>query len=477
MNADTRGVKGREILYIGRATSLRNRVRSYFTGRLLDARGPWIAKMLAEATSIDFRKTDSVLEAILLEVDLIKKFQPPYNAREKDDKSFNCIAITDEDFPRVALVRQHDIASGKLKTLNLQLKTVFGPFPHGLKLKEAMKIIRRIFPWRDSCTPCARAEEAQNERRRSQKVELQIPRDSAYRLQVSAVCKPCFNRQIGLCPGVCTGEISASEYRAHIRRLEFFLSGKKVKILRELEREMKRAAKSEQFEKAAEYKRQLFALKHIQDVALLQRDADGRRFESADKRGYTSQSASIRGSSSEHPRFRVEAYDLSHFGGKEIVGAMAVILDGVAVPSEYRLFKIRGLRGANEPAGMEEIIRRRFNHPEWPFPSLIVVDGGEMQKRAAERAVASAGKLIPVVAVVKDEKHRPREIIGLKVSERRGEQRMLKIKPARRGLGVGGDKGLGIRHGDILLAASEAHRFALKFQRKRRSKDFGLDMP
>ncbi|MDO8564850.1 MAG: UvrB/UvrC motif-containing protein [bacterium] len=432
--------KNKKVLYIGRATSLRSRVRSYFDGRLAQTRGPWTARVLDEAKRIDFRRTDSVLEAILLEADLIKKFQPPYNAIQKDDKSFNCIVITKEEFPRVLLVRKHDLDAGKLKTLNLQLKTIHGPYPHGMQLKEAMKIIRRIFPWRDSkCVPCPWQTGKLHHISSRQPATLTSISGRISQAQGQKECKPCFNRQVGLCPGVCTGEISAEDYRKHIRRLELFLSGKKARIVRELEREMKRAAKTQEFEKASEYKRMLFALKHVQDIALLKRNGD---FASVPRSGLASVS-----------RLRIEAYDLSHFGGKEIVGAMTVVEDGNAVPAQYRLFKVRGLRGANEPAGMQEIIRRRLNHPEWTFPQLIVVDGGEIQKRAAEMAVAGAGKSIPVVAVVKDEKHRPREILGFD-----SEGGVLRIN----------DKGLEISRRDIFLVSSEAHRFVLKFQRKRR---------
>ena len=148
--------KNKKILYIGRATSLKNRIRSYFQGDIADKRSPWIGKMLPLIRGIEYRKTDSVLEAILLEADLIKKFQPPYNTDEKDDKSFNCVVITRETFPRVLVARKTDINfhSSKLSTLNFKLSTVFGPYPHGLRLQDAMKIIRRIFPYRDrKCVP------------------------------------------------------------------------------------------------------------------------------------------------------------------------------------------------------------------------------------------------------------------------------------------------------------------------------------
>ena len=363
-----------KILYIGRATSIRNRVRSYFASDIAEKRSEWIGKMLTEATRVDFKKTDSVLEAILLEADLIKQFKPPYNTELKDDKSFNCIVITDEEFPRVLLVRSRDL---------LPTEEYFGPFPKDTALREAMKIIRRIFPWRDDkCKP--------------------------------GQGKPCFNAQIGLCPGICTNEITAKEYKKQIVHLRLLLSGKKRRIIKTLTRDMKRAAKSQEFEQAGELKRQLFALKHIQDIALLKK-----------QHSYIPRNVGVT---------RIEAYDLSHFGGKGIVGAMAVVENREAKPSEYRLFKLRGVKTQNEVAGLQEILRRRLNHSEWPFPQLIVVDGNEVQKKAAEEALVERGLNIPVVAVVKDERHRPRE----------------KLSP------------------EILLTNSEAHRFALRFQKKMR---------
>ncbi|PIQ68184.1 MAG: hypothetical protein COV91_05435 [Candidatus Taylorbacteria bacterium CG11_big_fil_rev_8_21_14_0_20_46_11] len=395
----------RKVLYVGKATSLRSRVRSYFASNIAEKRSTWIAKMLTEAKSIDFRKTDSVLEAILLEADLIKKLQPKYNTDLKDDKSFNCIGITDEDFPRVLLIRSHDIASKTLLTLNFKLLTYFGPFPHGTKLSEALKIIRKIFPFRDNrCTPCI------------------LPHSSVSGRRRSAGCKPCFNRQIGLCPGTCTGEISKVEYKKVIRNLTLFLSGKKAQLLTHIEKEMKSLAKAEHFERAGELKRQLFALRHIQDVALIQ----------------TNNQRPTTGNQE-----RIEAYDLSHFGGKNIVGAMTVVENGLPKTGDYRMFKLCAINGPHEVKGIEEILKRRFKHAEWPFPSLVVVDGNDVQKKTAERVLKTLKLSIPVVAVVKDNKHKPERFLGIMNSTQ-------------------------IKKQDILLANSEAHRFVLRFQRKQR---------
>ena len=198
----------KNVLYIGKATSLRGRVRSYFAPDLVEGRGQRIVNMVEEATSIDFRETDSVLEALILEANLIKTHRPRYNILEKDDKSFNYVVLTKEDFPRVLLVRGKELEP--LWPARRRLK-VFGPFPHGLQLLEAMKLIRRIFPYRDdSCTPCGDAGNLN--------------------------CKPCFNAQIGLCPGPCSGAMTKEEYRRRVRHLCLFFEGKKKALLRELER-------------------------------------------------------------------------------------------------------------------------------------------------------------------------------------------------------------------------------------------------
>jgi excinuclease ABC subunit C len=205
--------QGTDILYIGKATSLRDRVRSYFSLDLIKTRGPHIVDMVFKADSLEHIKTDSVLEALILEANLIKKYQPNYNSKEKDDKSFNYVVITREAYPQVLLVRGKDLDEHFPKK---EMKYVFGPYPHGLELKEGLRIIRRIFPYRDArCVPLSG--------------------------------KPCFNRQIGLCPGVCTGEISIKEYGRIIRNIKLLFEGKNHALIRTLTKEMKICAKEQAF--------------------------------------------------------------------------------------------------------------------------------------------------------------------------------------------------------------------------------------
>src|SRR3990167_9576587 len=215
--------KGAKILYIGKAASLRDRVKSYFSPDLAKGRGARIVGMVAAATSLEWTVTDSVLEALILEANLIKQHQPQYNVDEKDNKSFNYLVVTKEDFPRVLIVRGRELFD-PLKASTCKLKAIFGPFPSGLK--EALKIIRRIFPYRDNCI-------------------LWNPRG------FTSWVKPCFNRQIGLCPGVCSGEAGKREYAETIRHIMLLFSGNFQGLKRELIKEMKEAAKKEEFEKAA----------------------------------------------------------------------------------------------------------------------------------------------------------------------------------------------------------------------------------
>src|SRR3989338_6156727 len=395
--------KGSKILYIGKATSLRDRVRSYFSSDLIKVRGERIVAMVAAATSLAHRTTDSILEALILEANLIKKRQPPYNVDEKDNKSWNYVVVTKEDFQRVLIIRGRELFA--LSTKNYQLTTIFGPFPHGTQLQEAMKIIRKIFPFRDAkCVPCVDQLKTKNSKLRT------------------AQCRPCFNRQIGLCPGVCTGEMNKSAYAKRIKHIRQFLSGNFKGLKRGLAREMKVAAEAEKFEEAAQLRRQIHALEHVRDVSLIKdehRVAPG-------------------------GGVRIEAFDAAHTGGSETVAVMTVVAGGEAMKQAYRMFRIRTATN-DDVAALKEALSRRLNHAEWSLPRVFVVDGGKGQMRGVQSVLKQAGLTIPVVGVVKNQFHKPERLIG---DKRAGE----------------------IYERDGLLANSEAHRFAIQWHRKRRGR-------
>lgn len=382
----------RKILYIGRATSLRDRVRSYFLRGVSEARGPLIERMLKDARSVSWQKTDSVLEAIILEANLIKKHRPPFNTREKDDKSFQYVVITKEEFPRVLVVRGRELHEEFPPGSALD---VFGPFPHGSLFREAMRLIRKIFPFRDACVPGAG--------------------------------KLCFNRQIGMCPGVCSGEISARDYAKRIRHLAFFLSGRKQTLVRALERSMRALSKQKKFEQAADVKRRIFALSHIRDVSLIKDEF-----------------RAIKGGGR---CFRIESYDVAHTSGSGTVGVMVVMENGELVKDEYRKFRVRADTRGSDTGALAEIIERRIGHSEWPLPSLFVLDGGNTQRNTVLRILNRYGYAIPVVNVVKDERHAPKRIVGNRATIRERER-------------------------EILLVNAEAHRFAVRYHDALRRKNF-----
>ncbi len=334
-----------QILYIGKATSLRSRTKSYFAKDLISTRGPLILDMVFKADKVDWQETDSVLEAIILEANLIKKHQPYYNTKEKDDKSFLNVVITKEKLPRVFTVRSRNY-SGRLE--NTRIAKTYGPFTNGPQLREALKIVRRIFPFLDD----------------KSKNYLE------------------FYKQINLIPDINDRKL----YLQNIRNIKLFFSGKKKQIFTNLKKEMKGYAKVREFEKAGEIKRQMFALQHINDVALLKQEYARRHSHSV----LEGQELSGRSEdSSEHipVSVRIEAYDIAHMGDKNMTGVMVVVEDGEVSKNEYRKFKIRTQAGANDTGALKEVLERRFRHQEWRFPDLIVVDGGVAQINVAKQVV------------------------------------------------------------------------------------------
>jgi excinuclease ABC subunit C len=386
------------ILYIGKATVLRDRVRSYFAPDLIKTRGAHIVDMIFKTHTVTWQETPSVLEALILEANLIKKYKPYYNTKEKDDKSFNCVVITKEAFPRVILVRQKDIdADEKTVTVpRLGLKrckydVVFGPYPSGPSIREALAIIRRIFPFRDRAS-------AQKD-------------------------KEAFYRQIKLAPDVSNTN-AAKAYRKNIGRIKMILQGKMQFLIKQLKKEMKDVAKQMAFEEADVLKQKIFALEHIQDVSLIKRDVFVH-----------------------HPNdlLRIEAYDIAHISGKQMVGVMTVVENGMANKNEYRKFIIRGFDTANDAGALREVLVRRLAHTEWTYPHIIVVDGNIIQSNVANSVLKEMQLDITVVAVTKDSRHKPVAVTGPK-------EIVESHKYA------------------LLLANAEAHRFAVTFHKARRKK-------
>jgi excinuclease ABC subunit C len=377
------------VLYIGKATSLKDRVKSYFASDIGVIRSPLIEKVVRDAASVSFEETDSVLEALILEAKLIKKILPPGNTDQKDNKSFAYLVVTKEQIPRFLVVRERELSASFPPA---KIKKIFGPFLSAAQLREALKIVRKIFPFFD--TP--------------------FPLDA--KLSPAQLKHLKFNQSIGLYPS----ELESTTYALTVAYVCELFDGKKRSLVQSLKRAMRRAAENEEFEDADVLKRQIFALEHIRDVTLIKEEYR------------TPESAS----------FRIEAYDIAHIRGDSPRGVMTVVIDGEAQPKEYRTFTIRKAKAGDDIAALSEVIERRAKHREWAYPQVVVIDGGATHLKNAKGFLKLSGMGdAEVVSVVKDERHKPKDILGSPT-----------IKT--------------VHESSILLANAEAHRFAIGKHRR-----------
>jgi len=381
------------VLYVGKAANLRRRVSSYFE-RPHDVR---IQTLVSKIRAIEHWQTDTALEALILEAELIKTLTPPFNVREKDDKSFLYIEITKEKFPRVLLVRGKDIEAGKR----------YGPFTSASNVREALRIMRKIFPW------------------------------STHDPEVIGKFKrPCFDYEVGLCPGTCVGAVTKDEYAKNIERLKLFFEGKKRRVITSFEKEMAAASRKLEFEKAERLRRQCFALQHIRDTAFISDSAvlvpNGKR---ETREGY-----------------RIEGYDISNISGVDAVGSMVVFENGEPNKNEYRKFKIKSIFQPNDVGMLREVLERRFAHSvateqipnPWPLPDLILIDGGVPQVNAARRVLFRAGLKIPIVGIAKGPERKRNDILG--------------VIPK------------GVTKETLIKVRNEAHRFAISYHKNVRGR-------
>jgi excinuclease ABC subunit C len=387
--------KSGEVLYVGKATSLKDRVNSYFQSRSGYARP--VEMKISQVFNIEVKKTETVLEAYILEQALIKKWQPKFNALGKDDKSFSYIAITKEDFPRILFLRKREIDQDA--DIKSKFSKIYGPYISKKNIEIALKILRKIFPYHS----------------RAQHTE-----------------KGCLDFQIGLCPGPYAGAISKEDYAKNIRGIQTILKGKKKTLLIKIKKAMLICSEKKEFEKATILRNQIFALRHISDVALISysRDAIDRISTGA--------------------MMRVEGYDISNISGKSNVGSM-VVFDNTngemqSNKSQYRKFKIDTVVGVNDIASMREVITRRFSH-NWTLPGLIILDGGQGHLNMARSVLRNFKLEIPLMAVAKGltRKKIDRYVFG-NVPEISDEV--------------------------IERIRDEAHRFAIAYHKKLRKKSF-----
>lgn len=390
------------LVYVGKATSLKDRVRSYFRGQ----RTPRpIEEMIHEVVKIDWQETESVLEAVILESIFIKKFQPKYNVLGKDSKSWNYIVITKDEYPKVLTIREHDLSLLRANDLLgfEKLGDIFGPYP-GLNTKAALKILRRLFRF-STCLPGAK--------------------------------RPCLYYEMGQCLGVCTGEVTPTDYRHRvIAPLKWFLSGKKRQVITSFERQMKLASKEQRFEDAAMLRNQLLALERIHDVTLLNKD-----FFADEIKNIPELTAG--------KELRIEGYDISNLGTTDKVGSMVVFDNERPVKSEYRKFNIKTVTGQSDVDCLTEVLGRRLKHTEWPRPDVILIDGGRPQVNRIKKVFNDFQVSIPLLGIAKGPERKRNDIIlGSK------DEPFVRWVAAHQSL--------------LIRVRDEAHRFAITFNRSKR---------
>ncbi|MFA5359605.1 MAG: GIY-YIG nuclease family protein [Patescibacteria group bacterium] len=414
--------KGR-IIYIGKAANLKNRILSYWQKSANHT--PAKYSMLKQTTKIKWVETDSEIEALLLESNLVKKYQPQYNVTLRDDKRFIYIKISlGDEIPGVFLTRTVD-KTGRY----------FGPFVSSQAARETVRALRKIFPY---CNM-----------KKTQK-------------------RPCFYYQIGRCLGICAGKINRAEYlKLVIKPLILFLEGKKKNIIKNLETKIKKLDKKN--DGGEEKNRLKFELKNMKQVLESSRVLSvGEKYAND-----VVELAKIIGLL-KVPK-RIEGYDVANIFGKNAVGSMVVFSDGEADKNQYRKFKIKvGPAFAKASAGkqgdvqmLSHVLERRLKHTSpqpspykgegenWPLPDLIIVDGAKAQLNAAGRVIKQNGLTIPIIAISKGEglrsAHAPDKLFFP------GEKKPLLLPLASPALHL------------IKRVRDEAHRFAIGYHRKLRN--------
>lgn len=407
------------VLYVGKAKSLKSRIKSYFLKEV--GRGPAIDSMVANAVDAKYIETDSEIEAILLESDLIKQLKPKYNSRSKDDKSFFVIKISKStknlklknknkaqspndlersQFPCVELVRYKNV------DFSDRSADYYGPYPAGLMLKKSLRYLRKIFPFRD-CSKSKWHTYAKKGR-------------------------PCIYGDIGICTGPCAHRVSAVSYIENITYLKKFLRGGKKEIIKKLEREMAAYSKEKEYEEASVARDKLSGLLHIKNVAVGLRDDV-----------FSPAGALFK---------RIECYDIANIGSDYAVGAMVVVTEGKTDKDEYRKFKIQN-EGSNSDrlkasdlSRLQEILERRFQN-DWKLPDLVVIDGGPAQLSVAKKVLQNHHLDLPAVAVSKGPQRKKNDFHF-------GDEKIAQYIKHNKNI-----------EDTIISARDEAHRFAISYYR------------
>lgn len=399
--------KNGKIIYIGKSSNLKARISSYFAGK--EIYSPLKRALVENLAKVEYKTTSSEIEALVLESKLIKLHQPKYNIMLRDDSQYFYVVLTKEEFPRVLITHQ----AQKIKNA----KSSLGPFTEGRSLKSAMKILRKIFPFKTCKNP---------------------------------VNKPCLDYELGLCPAHLANlknqkskikSLKAS-YLKNLKNLFLILKNKKSGLIKQLEKEMRLLAKKRLYEEADRIKKQIDYLRNVFDhekvlkEELIKVKPDWPATEKELRKMLNARKHIV----------RLESYDISDIQGKFAVGSMAVFVNGQPAKSEYRRFKIR-TKTKDDISRLNEVLFRRLNRKDWRMPEAILIDGGKAQLNVLIKALSKFGlkNKIKAAALAKKEER-------LYVDD--GKILNLKQYPVLYPL--------------LTHLRNEAHRFANQYHRKKR---------
>ena len=340
-----------EVIYVGKAAVLRNRVRQYFQ----DSRGRDNKTMalVAEIHDTDWIETESEVDALFLESEMIKRYMPRYNVLLRDDKS--------QTFVRINMKSQWPVVSFTRNPAD-DGADYYGPFYNGFALKKALRYLRPIFPY------------LTHERRPGQSK---------------------LDEDLGLSPKISDG---SQAYKANLRTLISYIKGNRKAIAAKLERDMKTAAGLHEFERAAQLRNKLRAMQELQRRVMF----GDKEFLAISKDRALADLTTLLGLAGEPTR--IEGYDISHMSGRQVVASMVVFRNGVSDRAEYRKFKVSEKN--DDTGNMHDVIFRRLSErhiKSWGTPSLLLIDGGKGQLAAAIKARDERGVTVPIVSIAKRE--------------------------------------------------------------------------
>ncbi|MEK7595189.1 MAG: excinuclease ABC subunit UvrC [Patescibacteria group bacterium] len=359
------------IIYVGKAKSLKDRVSSYFVSEI--RQGAKTVELVKKITDLSFIEVQSELEALILESNLIKKYRPKFNINLKDDKSYRYIFIKDEKIdgeilPVVGIGREN------IKVLHGKYD-VYGPYPQGRVVTDVVRSLRKIIPFRDCSL---------GKYKRYQRLEA-----------------PCLYGHLKLCSAPCVNLITKEKYRKSISYLRKFLRGGSSTLIQSLKKSMIKASAKGKYEEALYFRDILRKYEYVRQRVFLPESYLENPNLSEDLR-----EEALRGlvriipSLTQKPR-RIECYDISNISGTMATASMTVAINGRPVKENYRRFKIKSKATPDDFEMLREVMARRLDRTDWEKADLVVIDGGKGQVSAVLKVMEVKNVSVPVIGLAK----------------------------------------------------------------------------